>query len=89
MSNTQVPVTEIVWFPVKVGKQPTEGQENMFGVDAGPGFLGGRFGWQLENKNVFHWVMSESSFPLWFLHIYQTPVSDTSQTGHPTMPTKS
>lgn len=63
MSITQVPVVEIVSFPVKVGEQPAEGQENMFGVDAGPGFLGGRFGWQLENTNVFHWIMSEYSFP--------------------------
>lgn len=64
MSSTKPPVTEIVSFPLLDGHKPGEGQENMFGVDAGSGFQGGRFGWQIEDKNVFHWILSIS--PLWF-----------------------
>lgn len=63
MSDTKPPVTEIVSFNVKEGLKPGEGQENFFGVDAGEGFQGGRFGWQIENKSVFHWILS--IFPLW------------------------
>lgn len=62
MSITQVPVVEFVSFPVKIGSKPADGQENMFGVDAGPGFLGGRYGFEVEDTNIFHWIMSELLF---------------------------
>lgn len=58
MADSTVPVTEIVTLPVKEGLKPAEGQENMFGIKAKYGFQGGRYGWQVEDKTNFQWILS-------------------------------
>lgn len=63
MSDSKVPVTELVSFHVKEGLKPGEGQEKMFGIKAAYGFQGGRYGWQVEDKATFHWTLG--MLPWW------------------------
>lgn len=88
MSDVKPPVTEIVSFPVIKGLKPGEGQEKMFGVDAGEGFQSGHYGFEVEDESIFHWALSMfPPLPPWGFTSSSALISGgASQTGIPTTP---
>ncbi|KAI5851638.1 hypothetical protein DFP73DRAFT_629068 [Morchella snyderi] len=59
MSEANQGVTEFAFMPVAEGSQPGEGHENFFGTS--PGFINARYGWQVEDPSVFHWIINWKS----------------------------